>query len=161
MLYVANSYKYNDITHTANLWLAKTYIETQQYPKAEALLQALIVETAQNDKMPKYVRNNLELVLADYYIKQKQYDSAVKYLKGALLKNLNKETRVRTMFILGQIYEYQGDNRRAIEQFEAVIKKHPNYEVLRVGTVDCLSEHSGKSRLASASSLPKPTNWAG
>ena len=44
--YVANSYKYNDITHTANLWLAKTYIETQQYPKAEALLQALIVECA-------------------------------------------------------------------------------------------------------------------
>ena len=127
--YVANSYKYNDITHTANLWLAKTYIETQQYPKAEALLQALIVETAQNDKMPKYVRNNLELVLADYYIKQKQYDNAVKYLKGALLKNLNKETRVRAMFILGQIYEYQGDNRRAIEQFEAVIKKHPNYEM--------------------------------
>lgn len=127
--YVANSYKYYDITHTANLWLAKTYIETQQYPKAEAILQALIVETSENDQMPKYVRNNLELVLADYYIKQKQYDSAVKYLKGALLKNLNKETRVRAMFILGQIYDYQGDNKRAREQFEAVIKKHPNYEM--------------------------------
>ncbi len=127
--YVANSYKYNDITHTANLWLAKTYIETQQYPKAEALLQSLIVETSQNDKMPKYVRNNLELVLADYYIKQKQYDSAVKYLKGALLKNLDKESRVRAMFILGQIYEYQNDNKRAREQFEAVIKKHPSYEM--------------------------------
>ena len=38
--YVANSYKYNDIVHTANLWLAKTYIETEQYHKAEALLQA-------------------------------------------------------------------------------------------------------------------------
>lgn len=127
--YVANSYKYYDITHTANLWLAKTYIETQQYPKAEAILQALIVETSENDQMPKYVRNNLELVLADYYIKQKQYDSAVKYLKGALLKNLDKESRVRAMFILGQIYDYQGDNKRAREQFEAVIKKHPNYEM--------------------------------
>ena len=127
--YVANSYKYYDITHTANLWLAKTYIETQQYPKAEALLQSLIVETSKNDKMPKYVRNNLDLVLADYYIKQKQYDSAVKYLKAALLKNLDRDTRVRTMFILGQIYEYQKDNRRATEQFEAVIKKHPNYEM--------------------------------
>ena len=127
--YVANSYRGDEITHTANLWLAKTYIETQQYPKAEALLQALIVETSQNDKMPKYVRNNLELVLADYYIKQKQYDSAVKYLKGALLKNLNKESRVRAMFILGQIYDYQNDNKRAREQFEAVIKKHPDYEM--------------------------------
>lgn len=127
--YVVNSYKYNDITHTANLWLAKTYIETEQYAKAEAILQALIVTTSQNPKMPKYVRNNLDLVLADFYIKQKQYDSAVKYLKSALLKNLDKQTRVRAMFILGQIYEYQNDNRRASEQFEAVIKKHPNYEM--------------------------------
>jgi tetratricopeptide (TPR) repeat protein len=127
--YVVNSYKYNDITHTANLWLAKTYIETEQYAKAEAILQALIVTTSQNPKMPKYVRNNLDLVLADFHIKQKQYDSAVKYLKTALLKNLDKETRVRAMFILGQIYEYQNDNRRASEQFEAVIKKHPNYEM--------------------------------
>ena len=127
--YVVNSYKYNDITHTANLWLAKTYIETEQYAKAEAILQALIVTTSQNPKMPKYVRNNLDLVLADFHIKQKQYDSAVKYLKSALLKNLDKQTRVRAMFILGQIYEYQNDNRRASEQFEAVIKKHPNYEM--------------------------------
>ncbi len=127
--YVVNSYKYNDITHTANLWLAKTYIETEQYAKAEAILQALIVTTSQTPKMPKYVRNNLDLVLADFHIKQKQYDSAVKYLKSALLKNLDKQTRVRAMFILGQIYEYQNDNRRASEQFEAVIKKHPNYEM--------------------------------
>ena len=127
--YVVNSYKYNDITHTANLWLAKTYIETEQYAKAEAILQALIVTTSQNPKMPKYVRNNLDLVLADFHIKQKQFDSAVKYLKSALLKNLDRETRVRAMFILGQIYEYQHDNRRASEQFEAVIKKHPNYEM--------------------------------
>ena len=127
--YVANSYKYNDITHTANLWLAKTYIETEQFAKAEALLQALIVTTSQTEKMPKYVRNNLDLVLADFYIKQKQYDNAVKYLKSALLKNLDRDTRVRAMFILGQIYEYQNDKKRASEQFEAVIKKHPNYEM--------------------------------
>lgn len=127
--FVANSYRYNDISHTANLWLAKTYIETQQFPKAEGLLQALIVETSKNDKMPKYVRNNLDLVLADYYIKQKQYDDAVKYLKSALLKNIDKNTRVRAMFILGQIYEYQDDNKRATEQFESVIKKHPSYEM--------------------------------
>ncbi len=127
--YVANSYRYNDITHTANLWLAKTYIETEQFHKAEALLQSLIVETAQNDKMPKYVRNNLDLVYADFYIKQKQYDNAIKYLKSGLLKKLDKATRVRAMFILGQIYEYQNDNNRAREQFEAVIKKHPSYEM--------------------------------
>lgn len=127
--YVANSYKDDDITYVANLWLAKTYIETEQYPKAESILQSLIVSTSENDKMPKYVRNNLDLVLADYYIKTKQYDSATKYLRSALLKNLKKNTKARTMFILGQIYEYQGNNERATEQFKSVIKKHPGYEM--------------------------------
>ena len=127
--FVANSYKDDDITYVANLWLAKTYIETQQYPKAESILQSLIVTTSENDKMPKYVRNNLDLVLADYYIKTKQPDNAVKYLRSALLKNLKKNTRARTMFILGQIYESQGENAKASEQFKSVIKKHPGYEM--------------------------------
>ncbi len=127
--FVANSYRYNDINYTANLWLAKTYIETEQYHKAEALLQSLIVANSENDKMPKYVRHNLDLVYADYFIKQKKYDEAVKYLKSALLTAGDKDLKVRSMFILGQIYEQQGDKERATEQFEAVIKKHPNYEM--------------------------------
>lgn len=146
--FVANSYKDNDIKYVANLWLAKTYIETQQYPKAETLLQSLIVATSENDKMPKYVRNNLDLVLADYYIKTKQYDNAVKYLRSALLKNLKKSTRARTMFILGQIYEHQGDNRRATEQFKAVIKKHPGYEMTfeaRMNLAKCHDSHDTTS----------------
>ncbi len=127
--YVANSYKYNDIVHTANLWLAKTYIETEQYHKAEALLQALIVAMSETDKMPKYVRQNLDLVYADFYIKQKNYDAAVKYLKSAMINVKDKDIKVRSMFILGQIYQYQNDYQRATEQYEAVIKKHPDYEM--------------------------------
>ena len=142
--YVANSYKDDEITYVANLWLAKTYIETQQYPKAESILQSLIVSTSENDKMPKYVRNNLDLVLADYHIKTKKYDDAVKYLKSALLKNLKKNTRSRTMFILGQIYEQQGDNARATEQFKSVIKKHPGYEMTFEAQMNLAKCHNSK-----------------
>lgn len=142
--FVANSYNYNDITHTAKLWLAKTYIEMQQYPKAEALLQSLIVATSENDKMPKYVRKNLDLVLADYYVRTKQYDEAVRYLKSALLQNIDKNTRVRTMFVLGQIYKYQGDNRKATEQFEGVIKKHPGYEMKFEAQMNLAQCHDSK-----------------
>lgn len=146
--YVSNSYKDDEITYVSNLWLAKTYIETQQYPKAESILQSLIVTTAENDKMLKYVRNNLDLVLADYYIKTKQYDDAVRYLKNALLKNLKKNTRARTMFILGQIYEYQGDYARATEQFKSVIKKHPGYEMTFESQMNLAKCHNSKDTTA-------------
>ena len=142
--FVANSYKDDDITYVANLWLAKTYIETEQYPKAESILQSLMVTTSENPKMPKYVRNNLDLVLADYYIKTKQYDSAVRYLRSALLKNLKKNTRARTMFILGQIYESQGQNDKATEQFKSVIKKHPGYEMTFESQMNIAKCHDSK-----------------
>lgn len=127
--YIVNSYRDDKNSYTASLWLAKTYIETEQYHKAEAILQSLIVAMSENDKMPKYVRQNLDFVIADYNIRQKNYNEAVKYLKSALLTSKDKNTKVRAMFILGQIYEYQKDYDRALEQFNAVIKKHPNYEM--------------------------------
>ncbi len=142
--FVANSYDDENTKYVANLWLAKTYIETQQYPKAESLLQSLLVATSENDKMPKFVRNNLDLVYADYYIKTRQYDNAVRYLKSALLKNVKKNTKARTMFILGQIYEYQGDNRRATEQFKAVIKKHPGYEMTFEAQINLAKCHDSR-----------------
>lgn len=142
--FVANSYDDVNAQYVANLWLAKTYIETQQYPKAESLLQSLVVATSENDKMPKFVRNNLDLVYADYYIKTKQYDNAVRYLKSALLKNIKKNTKARAMFILGQIYEHQGDNRRATEQFEEVIKKHPGYEMTFEAQINLAQCHDSR-----------------
>ena len=126
--FVANKYRGNNITYTSNLWLAKTYIETEQYQKAEALLQNLTAASA-NNNMPKYVKTNLDLVLADYYISTGKENEAVKYLKSALLTAKNRTVKTRAMFILGQIYAKQNDNERAVEQFENVIKRHPNYEM--------------------------------
>ena len=142
--FVANSYDDENTKCVANLWLAKTYIETQQYPKAESLLQSLIVKTTETDKIPKFVRNNLDLVCADYYIKTKQYDDAIKYLEKALLKNIKKDVKARTMFILGQIYEYQGNNRKATEQFKSVIKKHPGYEMTFEAQINLARCHDSK-----------------
>lgn len=142
--YVLNSYKDDKNSYTASLWLAKTYIETEQYHKAEALLQSLIVAMSENDKMPKYVRQNLDLVLADYYIRIKNYNEAIKYLKSAQLTSKDKDAKVRAMFILGQIYEYQKDYTRATEQFNNVIKKHPNYEMTFESKINLARCHQTK-----------------
>ena len=142
--YVINSYRDDKNSYTASLWLAKTYIETEQYHKAEALLQTLIVAMSENDKMPKYVRQNLDLVLADYNIRQRNYDEAVKYLKSAMLTCGDKELKVRAMFILGQIYEYQKDYARATEQFNEVIKKHPSYEMTFESKINLARCHQTK-----------------
>lgn len=128
--YAATQYHNSADRWTATLWLAKTYIATKQYEKAEAMLQSILVAMDNEDeKIPKYVRTNIDLVYADYYIAIGNEDEAVKYLRSALVTTRGKYYKSRAMFILGQIYQKQDDKPRATEQYKNVIRKHPSYEM--------------------------------
>ena len=125
--YVATQYRESPDRFTATLWLAKTYIATKQFEKAEAMLKSILVASDKGEKIPKYVRTNIDLVYADYYIAMDKENDAVKYLRSSLLTAKGKYNKTRAMFILGQIYKNQNDKTRATEQFKNVIKKHPSY----------------------------------
>lgn len=127
--YVTTQYRNSKDRHTALLWLAKTYIQTGQFEKAEACLQSLIVSMDGEEKIPKYVYQNIDLVYADYYIAMGNDNEAVRYLRSALLTSRDRYNKTRAMFILGQIYMNQNDRTRATEQFKNVIRKHPTYEM--------------------------------
>ena len=127
--YVTTQYRNSKDRHTALLWLAKTYIQTGQFEKAEACLQSLIVSMDGEEKIPKYVYQNIDLVYADYHIAMGNDNEAVRYLRSALLTSRDRYNKTRAMFILGQIYMNQNDRTRATEQFKNVIRKHPTYEM--------------------------------
>ena len=128
--YVASEYSYNDISFVANMWLIKTYIQTEEYPKAVAMIEQLQAKTAGLSKPPKELMRNFDFTIADYFIAVKDYNNAVKYLKNGILLNKDRDLRTRAMFILGQIYMRQGDSERATAQFKKVIKRNPEYEMV-------------------------------
>lgn len=125
--YAATQYNNSADKYTATLWLAKTYIQTKQFEKAEAMLQSILVAIDKEEKIPRYVRTNIDLVYADYYIAMGNDNDAVKYLRSALITARGRYNKTRAMFILGQIYSNQNDKTRATEQFKNVIRKHPSY----------------------------------
>ena len=127
--FVATEFNYNDIAYIANLWLIKTYIQTEQYPRAIATIEQLQAKTAGLNKLPKELMRNMDFTIADYYIATKDYNNAVRYLQNGIVFNKDRDTRTRAMFILGQIYMLQGDADRAIAQFKKVIKRNPVYEM--------------------------------
>lgn len=127
--FVVSQFRNSKDRHTAMLWLAKTYIQTGQFEKAEACLQAVLVAIDAEEKVPKYVYQNIDLVYADYCIAMGNENDAVRYLRSALLTSKDKYNKTRAMFILGQIYMNQNDRTRATEQFKNVIRKHPSYEM--------------------------------
>ena len=128
--YVATEYSYNDISYVANMWLIKTYIQTEEYPKAVAMIEQLQAKTAGLSKLPKELMRDFDFTIADYFIAVKDYNNAVKYLKNGILLNKDNDLRTRAMFILGQIYMRQGDSERATAQFKKVIKRNPEYEMV-------------------------------
>jgi tetratricopeptide (TPR) repeat protein len=128
--FVNTEFSYNDIALVSNLWLVKTYIQTQQYSKAIALIELLQSRTANMKKMPKELYRNLDLTIADYYIATKDYRRAIDYLKSGMLATNDRDMRLRCMFILGQIYMELDDAPHATEWFKKVSKKNPKYEML-------------------------------
>jgi len=146
--FVATEFNYNDIAQVANMWLVKTYIQTEQYPRAIATIEQLQARTAGMTKQPKELMRNLDFTIADYYIATKDYNSALKYLKSGLVLNNDRDLRTRAMFIMGQIYMKQNDAERATAMFKKVIKRNPVYEMTfesrmnmaKIGTADNASE---------------------
>ena len=128
--FVSTEFSYNDIALVSSLWLAKTYIQTEQYSKAIAVIELLQAKTAGMKKLPKELYRNLDLTIADYYIATKDYRKAIDYLKTGMLETNDREMRLRCMFILGQIYMELDDAPHAIEWFRKVVKKNPKYEML-------------------------------
>lgn len=127
--YVTTQFRNSKDRYTAMLWLAKTYIQIGQFEKADAALQAVLVAMDNEEKITKYVYQNIDLVYADYYIAMGNENEAVRYLRSSLLTAKGKYNKSRVMFILGQIYMHQNDKPRATEQFKNVIRKHPSYEM--------------------------------
>lgn len=128
--FIATEFKDNNIALVANLWQIKTFIQTEEYPKAIAMIEQLQTKMANRKKLPKELYRNFDLTVADYFIATKDYGNAINYLKSGMLANNNRDTRTRAMFILGQIYMELDDSKHATEQFKKVIKRNPTYEML-------------------------------
>ncbi|MBO6027261.1 MAG: tetratricopeptide repeat protein [Bacteroidales bacterium] len=128
--FVSTEFNYSNTALVSNLWLVKTYIETEQYGKAIAMIEQLQAKTAGVKKLPKEFYRNFDLTVADYYIATKDYRKAIDYLKSGMSETNDRDMRLRCMFILGQVYSELGDGKRATEWFKKVIRKNPQYEML-------------------------------
>jgi len=147
--YVAKEFPDDPIHFEAYLWLGKTYIQTERFEKAEAVLNLLSTEQQAGKDLSKNVEKNLPLVYADFYIAQENYDDAYPYLERGLELGNKKDVMTRTEFILGQINQLDGDLEIATFYYSKVIKRSPDYKmdfVARINMAQCYDEGTGDSK---------------
>ncbi|MBN1651925.1 MAG: hypothetical protein JW857_11390 [Bacteroidales bacterium] len=125
--FVISRYYYNTIKSEAQLWLAKTFIESGSFQKAETLLDeiSLLFE----DEQTSYVRNNLDLVYADLFLKSNQNKKAVPYLESALELPIKRKMLARISYILAQLYQEDEQFGIASEYYQKVIKLNTDYQM--------------------------------
>lgn len=78
---------------------------------------------------PDRLKDDLNIVLADYFIHLEDYEKAIEHLEKGVELTKKKKFRTRLMFILAQLYAEQDNAQKANEYYTRVIKAHPEYEM--------------------------------
>ncbi len=146
--YVAKEYESSPIHYEAILWLARTYIQTERFEKAEAALN-LLQSKLNEDNFPRSVEKEIPLVYADFYLARENYNAAYPYLERGLELASNHEMITRIYFILGQINQKYNDFKKASDYYAKVVKRNPPYEMTfeaQINMAQCYGDGAGDSK---------------
>ena len=113
-----------DIVAQCQLWTARAYAEMGWLYEAEDVLNKVQVDNLSRKHAPLYAS-----VSADIKLKTKQYKEAIPFIKLALPEEKKNMYRPRFQFVLGQLYQLQGDRKQAKSAYEKVIKLQPSNEM--------------------------------
>lgn len=145
--FVSKRFSKNPIRLDAMLWMAKTYMAMGNFNKPAPIL-SVVENQMQEVSASNFVKRELPMVFADYYIKTKNFNLAIDYLKKSIEVNPSKRIRVRLLFILAQIYQHEGKLSDALEAYRDVIKKNPSYDLAfhaKIFAAQCYESGSGSS----------------
>ena len=133
--YVAAINTFNYLARQANnkervvdavLWAARCH----QKLKNKQSLDQHIYDLEQNYILTKSQRSTMLALKAENEINDKKYKKAKESLEELTNLTKNKSHRVRSYYILGQIYLLLEEYNRARTYFGKVIKSNPNYELV-------------------------------
>ena len=113
-----------DMIARCRLWIARAYAELGWQYEAEDMLNRV-----QIDALSKKHARLYAAVKADVLLHGEQYTAAIPFIKIAIPYEKRKIYRLRFAYVLGQLYERNGQSNEAIEAYHDVIGMTPPYEM--------------------------------
>lgn len=121
--YVALQFPDGELYHEAMWWAARSYLALDNY--SQALYTLEVLETT--GKVPGDLRSEVHAIYAQVHAEQGEYEYAIEQLTRAITQSRNKVRKSRYTFILGQLYEANGQCNRAIKYYGDVLKMKAPY----------------------------------
>lgn len=124
--FISEEYKKTNISYESLLWLARCYIEKNDYSSAESIL----IDLDNNRKFPQEYRRDYEIINADLYLRQKNYPLAKEAILNSLNKYKHRKDKGRLNFIVAQIYQIEEQYPRATKHYNEVLKTNADYSMV-------------------------------
>jgi lipopolysaccharide biosynthesis regulator YciM len=106
----------------AKIWMVRTYNEMGEFAESGTVIRGIDRGGVHAKLLPDYFA-----VVADYHIRQKEWEKALENIDEAIKYSKNKKRNARLEFIRGQIYEVMGDTKKAFASYQKVLKYKPEY----------------------------------
>jgi tetratricopeptide (TPR) repeat protein len=117
--------KHRPAYQEAQLWLAKTLIERDNYDSALREMG----ELAKTPDIFDDIKRDLAAVRAHFFIKRQKYAQALPHLSKAVELGNDRLLKARYTYIMAQIQQMQGEARKAYANYERCLKYRPGYDM--------------------------------
>jgi tetratricopeptide (TPR) repeat protein len=116
--YIVSNFPESETAFETKIWIGRLACLEGNYREAQDILDGL----SKNLELPKRLRGELYASQSDLLLKQKQYAEAIEPLEKAIDFSSGKFIRARYIFLLAQLYSKQGNNKKASENYDKVVK---------------------------------------
>ncbi len=110
----------------AILWLAKTYIERENWTSADYQFRRL----EEDDILPPRVYEGLPVARAYYHMKRGNYAQVIPFLEQAIERAGDRKLKARYSYIIAQLYFREGNRADARKYYELALGYSNNYEMM-------------------------------
>jgi len=125
--YVSKIYPNPEAKYYGMLWMIRTNNEIGSYSLSESTIDE--IRNAKDFPSDKAYQQEFAAVTADFYIRREEYSPAIRSLTKAIALTSNKTKKARYTYVLAQLYQKLGDNKKASQYFGMVPHLHPNYDM--------------------------------
>lgn len=109
------------------LWRARLLLEMELFGQGIQYINEELNEREGDWDAKK--KAELKVILAEYQVVQENWGNAIEQLVEALPTLSSKKYKERGYFLLGQLYEKQGDYREAFKAYNTVQNHHTDYDL--------------------------------
>ena len=142
-----------DMIARCQLWIARGYAEMGWQYEAEDMLNRV-----QIDNLSRRHARLYSAVKADVLLKGEHYHEAIPFVERALPYEKRKIYRPRFAYVLGQLYEKEGNNNEAVSAYKEVVRLAPPTEMDFNARIR-MAQMQGRNALKRLRSMTRQTKY--